>query len=88
MFNPVEMAGKAVTKKFNNMDLATVGKIAAGGLMIIGGLIVLTMGNVDMKDVNEAIDGAKEAVKDAEPEKVVVDAVVETVENVAEAATE
>lgn len=88
MFNPVEMAGKAVTKKFNKMDLATVGKIAAGGLMIVGGLIVLSMGNVDMKDVNEAIDGAKEAVKDAvEPEKV-VEVAAEAVETVAETVTE
>lgn len=87
MFNPVEMAGKAVTKKFNKMDLATVGKIAAGGLMVIGGLIVLSMGNVDMKDVNEAIDGAKEAVKDAEPEKV-VEVAAEAVETVAETVTE
>jgi len=86
MFNPVEMVGKAVTKKVSKMDLASVGKFAAGGLMIVGGLIVLTMGKVNYDDVNEAINGAKEAVKNVEPE--VVEVAAEVVENVAETATE
>ena len=85
MFNPVEMVGKAVTKKVSKMDLATVGKIAAGGLMIAGGLIVLSMGKVSMDDVDEAVKGsAEEVIKNAEPEKV-VEVAAEVVETVAEA---
>ena len=87
MFNPVEMAGKAVTKKVGKMDLASVGKFAAGGLMIVGGLIVLTMGKVGIDEVNEVVNGAKEAVKSAEPEKA-VEVAVDVVEDVAEAVTE
>ena len=87
MFNPVEMASKAAAKKVSRMDLASLGKFAAGGLMIVGGLIVLAMGKVGIDEVNEVVNGAKEAVKSAEPEKA-VEVAVDVVENVAETVTD
>lgn len=87
MINPVKMVAKVATDKVAKMDMADLGKMAAGILMIAGGVVVLACGNVSMDEVNAAINPDTVIDVDANP----VDAtnvVVETVETVAETAAE
>ena len=86
MMNPVKMVGKAITDNLNKMDMADLGKFAAGVLMIVGGVVVLKFGNVSMDEVNEATD-LKIDIKPAEVAEV-AEVAVETATEVAEVAVE
>lgn len=87
MKNPLGMIGKAITNKVMSMDMADIGKMAAGALMIIGGVVVMTYGNVGMNEVNEAI--AEDLPKiDVDVVETAVEPAVETVEAVVEATVE
>ena len=55
MKNPVTTIGKAITNKVMSMDMVDLGKMAAGILMIAGGVVVMCCGNVGMDKVTEAI---------------------------------
>ncbi len=86
MKNPVAMIGKAITNKVMSMDMADLGKMAAGVLMIAGGVVVMCCGNVGMDEVTEAITEDLPKI-DIDPVEV-VEPVVETVETVVETAIE
>ena len=81
MKNPVTMIGKAITNKVMSMDMADLGKMAAGILMIAGGVVVMCCGKV-----TEAITEDLPKI-DVDPVGV-VEPVVETAEVIVEAAVE
>lgn len=83
MKNPVSIIGKMVSNHIEKMDLADIGKTAAGLMMIAGGLIVLKYGSApNLEDVPEVVidEAADAAVSDAVEATNVV---IETVEEVA-----
>ncbi len=77
---------KVVLNKIENTDAASLGKSVAGLLAIAGGIIIVTMAKVDSDDIIAAV------TEPVATETIPVDAVVETVTEVAsetvEAATE
>ena len=81
MKNVVKTVSKAVVSRVNGMDMADLGKMAAGILMIAGGVVVLACGNANFDQINEVIDNEFGDTIKVNPVDA-ADVVVETVETV------
>lgn len=87
MINPFEKITETASNWVGHADMASVGKVACGLLMLGGAVIIAMAGNADSTEevVETVTDTVKDVVEDTVP---AADVIVETVEEVVETVAE
>lgn len=85
MANPITMITDKAGNWVKNADMASVGKVACGLLMLGGAIIIAMTGNADSEEaVETVVDTVETVVEDIPATNVVIETVEEVVENVTE----
>ncbi len=88
MINPFEKITETASNWVGHADMATIGKVACGALMLGGAVLIAIAGSTDGAEetvVETVTDTVKDVVEDTVP---AADVIVETVEEVVETVAE
>ncbi len=86
MANPITMITDKAGNWIKNSDMASVGKVACGLLMLSGAVIIAMAGNADSTE--EVVETVADTVETVVEDIPAADVVIETVSEVAETITE